>query len=47
MAQYPRVTIHLEMTSTDVRNEYDPLFDNPLESIDVTHTVVDEEEVAA
>jgi hypothetical protein len=35
MAQFPRVTIHLEMTSTDTRAEYDADRDLPLWEMDV------------
>jgi hypothetical protein len=35
MAQFPRVTIHLEMTSTDLRSEFNEDVDTPLWEMDV------------
>lgn len=34
MAQFPRVTLHLEMTSTDLRHPFDDLVDASLSEMD-------------
>lgn len=35
MAQYPRVTIHLEMSSTDLRSAFNEEVDTPIWEMDV------------